>query len=78
MSISEVPEPWGQGGGFTWPITNAWRVAHDNAVTNHFSHRLKYDQTFELDSNGTVRIRKMGYTIQRTTNDVLTAIREMP
>ena len=78
VSISEVPEPWGQGGGFTWPITNAWRVAHDNAVTNHFSHRLKYDQTFELDSNGTVRIRKMGYTIQRTTNDVLTAIREMP
>ena len=53
-------------------------AAHDNAVTNHFSHRLKYDQTFELDSNGTVRIRKMGYTIQRTTNDVLTAIREMP
>ncbi len=74
VSISQVPPPWHQGGHFTWPITNAWRVTTDMA--KHFPHRQKYDQTFELDSDGTVRIRKMGYVIQRNTNDVLTVVQE--
>ena len=61
------PQPWLGGGSFTWPIPNAWRVEGDVGVTNTFCNT---DQRFELDANGTSRLKKFGYTGELTTNGV--------
>ena len=61
------PPPWLGGGSFTWPIPNAWRVEGDVGVTNTFCNT---DQRFELDANGTSRLKKFGYTGELTTNGV--------
>ena len=56
------------GGSLTWPIPAKWRVAGtvpDNPL--HWS-----DQHFNLSGNGTLSITKFGYTVTRTTNDVIT------
>ena len=60
--------PWGNGGSFTWPIENAWRVRSDGSVTNRMPWRSSYDQRFELDADGTTRIRKFDYVLQQGTN----------
>ena len=60
-------QPWLGGGSFTWPIPNAWRVGNDGGVTNTFCNT---DQRFELDANGTARLKKFGYTGERMTNGV--------
>ena len=77
ISISELPEPWQNGGEFSWPIQNAWILRDSPAVTNILEHRSGYDQRFVLDSNGTTTISKFGYSTQRTTNDVLTITRNI-
>ena len=59
-------KPWNGGGGFTWPIPNAWRVAGDPFATNVFT---RTDQRFELDADGTARVSKFGWTGERGTND---------
>lgn len=58
-------KPWLDGGSFTWPIPNAWRVRGRHSQTNLFESA---DQRFELDSNGTARLNKFGYWGERTTN----------
>jgi hypothetical protein len=64
-----LPQPWGIGGGFTWPIPVAWRfdgeIGGKNVICN-------YDQRFELDADGTSRIRKMGCLVEQTTNHIFT------
>ena len=60
--------PWGDGGSFTWPIENAWRLRSGPAVTNYFPWIETYDQRFELDSDGTTRIEKFDYSLQQKTN----------
>ena len=60
--------PWGNGGSFTWPIENAWRLRSDDAVTNRMPWISSYDQRFELDADGTTRIRKFDYVLQQGTN----------
>ena len=60
--------PWGNGGSFTWPIENAWRLRSDGFVTNRMPWRSSYDQRFELDADGTTRIRKFDYVLQQGTN----------
>ena len=64
--------PWLGGGSFTWPIPNAWRVEGDVGVTNTFCNT---DQRFELDANGTSRLKKFGYTGELMTNGVYRQIR---
>ena len=64
MLLSSV----GDGGSFTWPIENAWRLRSGPAVTNYFPWIETYDQRFELDSDGTTRIEKFDYSLQQKTN----------
>ena len=57
--------PWGNGGSFTWPIPVAWRVGTEAGVENPLCNM---DQRFELDSNGTVRIKKFNRVFERPVN----------
>ena len=59
--------PWLGGGSFTWPIPNAWRVSGDTGVTNLFGNT---DQRFELDADGTARLKKFYRVGERMTNGV--------
>ena len=52
----------------SWPIENAWRLRSDDAVTNRMPWMSSYDQRFELDADGTTRIRKFDYALQQGTN----------
>ena len=63
MEINEPP--WLNGGSFTWPIPNAWRIAGDEATTNVF---CSTDERFELDVDGTTRLSKFNYVGERQTN----------
>jgi len=67
--------PWLEGGSFTWPIPVAWRVYGDEGVTNIFTQT---DQRFELDADGTARVRKFGYCGERTTNSIFRIEKEKP
>ena len=58
---------WGDGGSFTWPIPILWKLGV-NGEPHHLQPSPQYDQRFEVDPDGTSRIRKFGYTIQQTTN----------
>jgi hypothetical protein len=68
-----LPEPWNDGGGFTWPIPVAWRFHDEVGVTNVICN---HNQRFELDANGTSRIRKMECLVERATNNFFRAIKE--
>lgn len=62
-----VIRQWGNGGSFTWPIPNVWRVS-GSEVEIPILHESGFDQHFEVDSDGTSRIGKFHYIIQRGTN----------
>lgn len=66
VHFGRCAKPWNGGGGFTWSIPNAWRVAGDPFATNVFT---RTDQRFELDADGTARVSKFGWTGERGTND---------
>ena len=68
VSFKYFHPPWGNGGSFTWPIENAWRLRSDGSVTNRMPWRSSYDQRFELEADGTTRIRKFDYVLQQGTN----------
>jgi hypothetical protein len=72
--IGECPPPWGSGGSFTWPIPNHWGAHNTHAPSGYFCNT---DQTFEIDADGTTRIRKFGYVGECTTNRVITIHKEM-
>jgi hypothetical protein len=61
----ELPQPWNNGGSFTWPIPVVWRFYQEEGVTNPL---VNQDQRFEIDANGTSRIRKLGCTVEQCTN----------
>jgi hypothetical protein len=63
-----VQKPWHSGGSFDWPIPGNWRIG-GAGTTNSLTG---WDQRFELQSNGTVTIRKWGKWVTRSTNDVIT------
>jgi hypothetical protein len=57
----------GQGGGkFTWPIHAVWRVGAGDV-----NHPLSgwTDQVFELDSAGTMTIKKLGLQVRKGLNE---------
>ena len=64
----ECAPPWLNGGSFEWPIPVQWRIG-ETGTTNSMTG---WNQEFELQSNGTVTIRKFGRSVTRTINDVIT------
>ncbi len=68
VSVPYFDPPWLGGGSFTWPIPCAWRFRfRDESSETIFT---QYTQRFELDANGTSRIKKFGYCAERTTNNL--------
>jgi hypothetical protein len=72
--IDECAPPWQGGGSFSWPIPNHWGVRNTHTPSGYFCNT---DQTFEIDADGTTRIRKFGYVGECTTNRVVTIHKEM-
>lgn len=68
VALGRIQEPWGNGGSFTWPVENAWRMRTSAPATNRLAWLESYDQRFELDADGTSRISKFGFTLQQCTN----------
>jgi len=68
VALPPLEPPWGDGGSFTWPIPNAWRIGTDDSTLKHFPSRAKYNQRFELESDGTSRIEKMEQVLEGRTN----------
>ena len=71
--ISELEPPWSDGEGYTWPVPNYWRVIGDATQGKCFCNT---DQRFELDGNGTARIKKFGLVFECDTNRYCTVWRE--
>ena len=71
MQIND--SPWLGGGSFTWPIPNKWRKAGSSWSGNEFCDT---DQRFELDANGTARLKKFHYVSERMTNGVFRTWRQ--
>ena len=71
--ISELDPPWSDGEGYTWPVPNYWRVIGDVTQGKCFCNT---DQRFELDGNGTARIKKFGFVFECDTNRYCTVWRE--
>ena len=66
--VGIVQPPWAGGGSFTWPIPCICRLAkYPSETPTEFTH---YTQRFELDADGTVRIKKFGYCAERATNNM--------
>ena len=65
MEIND--SPWLGGGSFTWPIPNAWRIKDHGGEGTYFCNT---DQRFELDADGTTRLKKFYRAGERTTNGV--------
>jgi hypothetical protein len=59
--------PWLGGGSFTWPIPNRWRKSGSAVDGKYFCNT---DQRFEIDADGTSRMRKFGRIGERMTNGV--------
>lgn len=61
-----LPQPW-YAGGYTWPIPGRWKIG--TSATNNLTG---WQQSTTIDANGTVTVSKFGFTVTRTTNDVIT------
>ena len=61
--------PWTMG-VLSWIIPKAWRPYWGNAqMARQFT---TYTQNFSITSDGTVTVSKLGNSVSRTTNDVVT------
>jgi hypothetical protein len=58
------PPPAWSAGGFTWNIPGAWSIGGSIWHTNMSS----WSQVFTLQSDGTMKIQKFGFTVTRGTN----------
>ena len=63
-----VAPPWSNGGRFEWPIPAQWRIG----ATGSTNTMPGWNQVFDLDADGTVRIHKFGKWVERTVNNVIT------
>jgi hypothetical protein len=72
IAMPTLLQPWGKGGAFTWPVPVGWRCAGEKGVTNIVCY---HNQRFELEANGTSRIKKMGCIVERGTNNYFSATR---
>jgi len=69
ISGSHVTPPWYSGGRFEWPIPAQWRIG-SNGPPN--SMTTGWNQVFDIEADGTVKISKFGKWVKRTTNNVIT------
>ena len=63
--VSECPKPWGDGGSYSWPIPIYWRVKSEPVIEKYL---CTIEQFFSIDSNGTFKVSKFGYTGTCFTN----------
>ena len=63
--VSECPKPWGDGGSYSWPIPIYWRVKSEPVIEKYL---CTIEQLFSIDSNGTFKVSKFGYTGTCYTN----------
>jgi hypothetical protein len=63
--VSECPPPWGDGGSYSWPIPIYWRVKSEPVIEKYL---CTIEQLFSIDSNGTFKVSKFGYTGTCYTN----------
>ena len=63
--VSECPPPWGDGGSYSWPIPIYWRVKSEPVIEKYL---CTIEQFFNIDSNGTFKVSKFGYTGTCFTN----------
>jgi hypothetical protein len=59
------PPAWSSG-RFTWNIPAKWQIAGSGATNS----MRGWNQIISIDSSGTVKITKFGYTVTRNINDV--------
>ena len=60
--------PWGSGGESAWNIPAKWKVG-DDGTTNDLQNWS--NQTFSMNTNGTVSVSKFGNHVTRTTNNIV-------
>ena len=65
VGMPPLPQPWRDGGSFTWPVPNVWCFEGESGVTNFIPHSASFDQRFELDADGTSRVLKHDSIIER-------------
>jgi hypothetical protein len=64
---SGVGQPW-YAGSFEWPIPGKWKIG--SGPTNNLT---AWNQIMSItDTNGTMTVQKFGFTVTRTTNNVIT------
>jgi hypothetical protein len=54
----ECPQPWGEGGAYSWPIPILWRFKSNPESEKYL---CTIEQSFSIDSNGTFKVSKFGY-----------------
>ena len=67
ISFAVITNWGGSAASFTWPIPNVWRMK-DSSSEVPFPHDSGFDQRFEIDADGTSRIRKFHWIVERATN----------
>ena len=71
--IGNCAEPWSLG-ILNWEIPNVW-LPPTNRVVDVTPHKITFKviwQTMSITPDGTVSVSKHGYTVSRSTNDVIT------
>ena len=70
----ECPPPWGGGGSYSWPIPIHWRVKSEPEIEKYL---CTIEQFFSIDSNGTFKVSKFGYTGTCFTNRTHFVVKEV-
>ena len=74
VTLPEI-QNWVGGGSFTWPVPNEWRMS-TNGVPVTIPYDSGFDQRFEVDADGTSRIKKFHWILERLTNSEHSVVRE--
>jgi len=69
--IEGFPKPWSKG-EYTWKIPVKWRVGDDETTQSDFPSLR--DQVFEIEADGTVRVKKFGKTATRPIKLINSAV----
>ena len=69
--IGLCSSPWEPGGLISWVIPNAWRPCGGGEQDSQIFFTTS--QVFQITVNGTVTVSKLGNSVTRTTNDVITS-----
>jgi len=68
-AIGYCEQPWLGGGSLIWNIPDMCRpLSNQNMQTNSFAIT---EQSFSITADGTVRVMKFGYVVERMTNETI-------